>query len=426
MLGKIQELLGPERRFPAAPHLHDHPARTCCTLPVPISSTASGSTPTARLPCCGICGALFGHGRPRRHRLRLDPAGRPGHRALGRRELRAEPDLLRPREHRRARDRGRLQRRRRAPSACSARSRKRYAHRIPFILKFNHSELITYPNKFDQIVFASMKQAFDMGCGRRRRDHLLRLRRVGSRQLAGGRASVRAGARARHVHRALVLPPQQRLQDREGATTTSPPISRVRRTTSASTIQADIIKQKLPTNNGGYTALKLRQDPRQGLHRAHDRSPDRSSAATRWRTATWAAAASSTRAARPGKNDLADAVQTAVDQQARRRHRAHLGPQGLPEAHEAGRGDPEHDSGRLPLQGDRPAPRHRATTRATAGRSRRDPAGRSARRRHGSERRRRAPCADVPPSDGAPSSAEAAARPEGGRAATTWVPPRRA
>src|SRR5436190_15093005 len=41
---------------------------------------------------------------------------------------------------------------------------KRYAHRVPFILKFNHSELITYPNKFDQIPFASMKQAFDMGC----------------------------------------------------------------------------------------------------------------------------------------------------------------------------------------------------------------------------------------------------------------------
>src|SRR5262247_3107866 len=40
---------------------------------------------------------------------------------------------------------------------------KRYAHRIPFILKFNHSELITYPNKFEQIVFASMQQAFDMG-----------------------------------------------------------------------------------------------------------------------------------------------------------------------------------------------------------------------------------------------------------------------
>src|SRR5205814_8471481 len=38
-----------------------------------------------------------------------------------------------------------------------------YAHRIPFILKFNHNEFLTYPNKFDQIAFARVKQAFDMG-----------------------------------------------------------------------------------------------------------------------------------------------------------------------------------------------------------------------------------------------------------------------
>ena len=48
-------------------------------------------------------------GAPRRHWLRLDAAGRSGHRALGRRVLRPEPDLLRPGQHRRARDRGRLQ-----------------------------------------------------------------------------------------------------------------------------------------------------------------------------------------------------------------------------------------------------------------------------------------------------------------------------
>src|SRR6187431_2146067 len=40
---------------------------------------------------------------------------------------------------------------------------RKYAHKIPFILKFNHNELLTYPNKFDQIRFASAKQAFDMG-----------------------------------------------------------------------------------------------------------------------------------------------------------------------------------------------------------------------------------------------------------------------
>src|SRR5438132_5992900 len=41
---------------------------------------------------------------------------------------------------------------------------RKYAHRIPFILKFNHNEFLTYPNKFDQIQFASIDAAFDMGC----------------------------------------------------------------------------------------------------------------------------------------------------------------------------------------------------------------------------------------------------------------------
>ena len=40
---------------------------------------------------------------------------------------------------------------------------RKYAHKIPFILKFNHNELLTYPNKYDQILFGSIDQAFDMG-----------------------------------------------------------------------------------------------------------------------------------------------------------------------------------------------------------------------------------------------------------------------
>ena len=40
---------------------------------------------------------------------------------------------------------------------------RKYSHRIPLIVKLNHNELLTYPNKFDQILFASVKQAFDMG-----------------------------------------------------------------------------------------------------------------------------------------------------------------------------------------------------------------------------------------------------------------------
>jgi class I fructose-bisphosphate aldolase len=40
---------------------------------------------------------------------------------------------------------------------------RKYAHRIPFIVKLNHNEFLTYPNKFDQIMFARVKQAADMG-----------------------------------------------------------------------------------------------------------------------------------------------------------------------------------------------------------------------------------------------------------------------
>ena len=83
------------------------------------------------------------------------------------------------------------------------------------------------------------------------------------------------------------------------------------------TIQADIIKQKLPENNGGFNALTsrkvLRQDRQAGLHGAHARrSPDRPDAATRWPTATWAASPLINSGGASGENDFAEAVSTAV------------------------------------------------------------------------------------------------------------------
>src|SRR5437773_6837798 len=41
---------------------------------------------------------------------------------------------------------------------------RKYAHKIPFLLKFNHNEFLSYPNTYDQILFANIKQAYDMGC----------------------------------------------------------------------------------------------------------------------------------------------------------------------------------------------------------------------------------------------------------------------
>ena len=52
---------------------------------------------------------------------------------------------------------------------------RKYAHKIPFIVKINHNEFLSYPNKFDQIMFASIKASWDLGAVGRRSDHLLRI-----------------------------------------------------------------------------------------------------------------------------------------------------------------------------------------------------------------------------------------------------------
>ena len=78
------------------------------------------------------------------------------------------------------------------------------------------------------------------------------------------------------------------------------------------TLEADIIKQKLPENNGGYTGDQVRQDPRQGLLAADDRPSDRPRPGTRSPTATWAASGSSTRAAHRARTTSHRPVATAV------------------------------------------------------------------------------------------------------------------
>ena len=89
---------------------------------------------------------------------------------------------------------------------------RKYAHKIPFLVKLNHNEFISYPNAFDQIRFGSVRQAFDMGGAGRRRDHLFRLGRIEAAD-RGSVGAVPAGARARHGDRAVVLPAQPGLQD---------------------------------------------------------------------------------------------------------------------------------------------------------------------------------------------------------------------
>ena len=108
---------------------------------------------------------------------------------------------------------------------------RKYAHKIPFLLKFNHNEFLTYPNKFDQIFFARVKQAQRHGRGGGGRDHLFRLGRIVAPDRRG-EPGLRDRPRDGDGHRAVVLPAQQRFQDGQGLPR-CPPTSPARPTISA-------------------------------------------------------------------------------------------------------------------------------------------------------------------------------------------------
>jgi len=129
---------------------------------------------------------------------------------------------------------------------------RKYAHKIPFIVKINHNELMTYPNKFDQVLFGTIKQVADMGASA-----------AGATIYFGSAESGRqiveisqAFAMAHEMGLATVLwcylRNSQFKKDKDYHVSAD-------LTGQANhlgvTIQADIIKQKLPENNGGYEVL---------------------------------------------------------------------------------------------------------------------------------------------------------------------------
>jgi len=130
---------------------------------------------------------------------------------------------------------------------------RKYAHKIPLILKFNHNELLSYPNSYDQIIFASVDQAADMGCVA-----------VGATIYFGSEESNRqieevseAFEYAHDLGMGTILWCYLRNsafkidgKDYHSAADLTGQANHL-----GATIQADIIKQKLPTLNGGYKAL---------------------------------------------------------------------------------------------------------------------------------------------------------------------------
>ncbi|MBT8386275.1 MAG: class I fructose-bisphosphate aldolase [Ignavibacteria bacterium] len=131
---------------------------------------------------------------------------------------------------------------------------RKYAHKIPFILKLNHNELLTYPSKFDQIMFAGVEQAFDLGAAA-----------VGATIYFGSEESSRqivevseAFQYAHEMGMATVLwcylrnPAFKTDKDYHVSADLTGQANHL-----GVTIEADIVKQKQPENNGGYNAIKF-------------------------------------------------------------------------------------------------------------------------------------------------------------------------
>jgi len=135
---------------------------------------------------------------------------------------------------------------------------RRYAHKIPFIVKINHNEFLTYPNKFDQILFGSVDQAFEMGATG-----------IGATIYFGSDESTRqlqeVSAAFQHAHELglftvlwcyLRNPDFKKDKDYHVSADLTGQANHL-----GVTIEADLIKQKLPINNGGYKALASKENP---------------------------------------------------------------------------------------------------------------------------------------------------------------------
>ncbi len=191
---------------------------------------------------------------------------------------------------------------------------RKYAHRIPFIVKLNHSEMLTYPNRYDQIMFASVEQAWDLGAIA-----------VGATIYFGSEESTRqiqevsqAFSRAHELGMATILWCYLRnntfKQDKDyhlAADLTG------QANHLGVTIEADIIKQKLPQCNNGYNAVAKATGEKYG--RTDDRvyselTTDHPIDLTRYQVLNCYAGRAGliNSGGASGKNDFAEAVRTAV------------------------------------------------------------------------------------------------------------------
>jgi class I fructose-bisphosphate aldolase len=187
---------------------------------------------------------------------------------------------------------------------------RRYAHRIPFILKFNHNEFISYPNSYDQIRFASVRQAFDLGAAG-----------VGATIYFGSEESKRqiqeVSAMFQEAHELGMFTVLWCYLRNSAFKTKEADYHLAADLTGQAnhlgvTLGADIIKQKMPETNGGYTALNFGK-----THKAvySQLSSDNPIDLTRYQVANCymgRAGLINSGGASAGDSDLKEAVKTAV------------------------------------------------------------------------------------------------------------------
>jgi fructose-bisphosphate aldolase, class I len=187
---------------------------------------------------------------------------------------------------------------------------RKYAHRIPFLMKFNHNEFLSYPNSYDQIRFASIKQAFDMGA-----------MAVGATIYFGSEESKRQlqevtemFQQAHELGMCTVL----WCYMRNAAFKTKDTDYHLAADLTGQanhlgvTIEADIIKQKLPENNGGFNAVNFGKTHKKVYS---DLSSDNPIDLTRYQVANCymgRAGLINSGGASSGESDLKEAVRTAV------------------------------------------------------------------------------------------------------------------
>jgi class I fructose-bisphosphate aldolase len=186
---------------------------------------------------------------------------------------------------------------------------RKYAHRIPFIVKINHNELLTYPEKYDQVMFANVKQSWDLGATA-----------IGATIYFGSEEASRqiqevseAFAYAHELGMVTVLWCYLRNSafKKDGVDYHVSADITGQANHLGVTIEADIIKQKLPENNGGFKAIGFgKSSPRMYGELITDHPIDM----VRWQVANnyMGRAGLINSGGASGKNDFAEAVFTAV------------------------------------------------------------------------------------------------------------------